>query len=103
MQLRRLLVYLVPEFVRDEVLVAGFTVATTLKFADPSGDRTVNLPSWVTTSPLWLFCVGLLLLLLPERMTIVTIAIRTDRQRAIGNLDFIPINRHRGAAFCINL
>jgi len=52
-QLRRRVLYFDSEFViAEDVLVSDFIVATTLKFAYPSGDRTVNLPSCVTTSPL---------------------------------------------------
>src|SRR5437870_1298941 len=88
--------------IAEEVLVSDFTVATTLKFAYPSsGDRTVNLPSCVTTSPLCVFRVELFLPLLPERMTIVSTASSTHRPRTSANLGFIPTNRHRSAVFCI--
>jgi len=95
--------YFGEEFVTaEEVLVSDFTVATTLKFAYPSsGDRTVNLPSCVTTSPLCVFRVELFLPLLPERMTIVSTASSTHRPRTSANLGFIPTNRHRSAVFCI--
>ena len=100
---RRGVLYFGGEFVTGEVFVSAFIVATTLKFAYPSGDRTVSLPSCVTTSPLCVFRVELFLPRFSETMTIISTANSTHRPRTSANLGFIPTHRHRAAAFCMSL